>query len=58
MTSLRCVFRRRVINPDLEWEFIGSYYVKAHQHRSGATGEESQAIGKSRAGNAIKIHCG
>ncbi|SDX18034.1 hypothetical protein SAMN05421882_10813, partial [Nitrosomonas communis] len=26
-------------------------YVKAHQHSAGAASQESQAIGKSRAGN-------
>ncbi|TYP78364.1 DDE family transposase [Nitrosomonas communis] len=31
-------------------------YVKAHQHSAGAASQESQAIGKSRAGNTTKIH--
>ena len=52
----RCVFRKLVIDPDLEWEFIDGSYVKAHQHSTGAVGEDSQAIGKSRAGNTSKIH--
>ena len=52
----RCVFRKLVIDPDLEWEFIDGSYVKAHQHSTGAAGEDSQAIGKSRAGNTSKIH--
>lgn len=52
----RCVFRKLVIDPDLEWEFIDGSYVKAHQHSTGAAGEGSQAIGKSRAGNTSKIH--
>ena len=30
--------------------------MKAHQHSAGAAGEESQAIGLSRAGNTSKIH--
>lgn len=30
--------------------------VKAHQHSSGAAGEEDQAISKSAAGNSTKIH--
>jgi len=52
----RCVFRKLVIDPDLEWEFIDGSYVKAHQHSTGAAGEDSQAIGKGRAGNTSKIH--
>ncbi len=31
-------------------------YVKAHQHSAGAASQESQAIGKSRAGNTTRIH--
>ena len=30
--------------------------MKAHQHSTGARGADSQAIGKSRAGNTTKIH--
>jgi len=45
-----------MIDPDWEWEFIDGSYVKAHQHSAGAVGQESQAIGKSRAGNTTKIH--
>ncbi len=45
-----------MIDPDWEWEFIGGSYVKAHQHSAGAVGQESPAIGKSRAGNTTKIH--
>ncbi len=52
----RSIFRKMVIEPDLEWAFIDGSYVKAHQHSAGAAGEASQAIGKSRAGNASKIH--
>lgn len=40
----------------MEWEFVDGSYVKAHQHSAGATGEDSQVIGKSRAGNRGKIH--
>jgi transposase len=58
--SARCkwgnIFKKLVIAPDLEWEFIDGSYVKAHQHSAGAVGEASQAIGKSRAGNTTKIH--
>jgi len=50
------VFKELVINPDLEWEFIDSSTVKAHQHSAGAAGSENQAIGKSVTGNATKIH--
>jgi transposase len=50
------IFRKLVVDPDLEWEFIDGSYVKAHQHSAGAAGKESQAIGKSRAGNTSKIH--
>jgi len=52
----RYIFRKLVIDPDLEWEFIDGSYVKAHQHSTGAAGEDSQAIGKGRAGNTRKIH--
>jgi transposase len=49
-------FKKLVADPDLEWEFIDGSYVKAHQHSAGAAGADSQAIGKSRAGNTSKIH--
>ena len=42
--------------PDLEQEFIDGSVVRAHQHSSGAVGEENQAIGKSVGGNTTKIH--
>ncbi|GJL73324.1 MAG: hypothetical protein NMNS01_25230 [Nitrosomonas sp.] len=45
-----------VHDPDWEWEFIDGSYVKAHQHSAGASGQETQAIGKSRVGNTTKIH--
>lgn len=50
------IFRKLALDPDLEWEFIDGSYVKAHQHSAGAASAESQAIGKSRAGNTSKIH--
>ncbi|SDW79481.1 hypothetical protein SAMN05216333_109111 [Nitrosomonas oligotropha] len=42
--------------PDWKWEFIDGSYAKAHQHSAGAAGQQSQAIGKSRAGNTTKIN--
>jgi len=50
------LFKKLVGEPDTEWEFIDGSYVKAHQHSAGARGADSQAIGKSRAGNTTKIH--
>ncbi|SDX89546.1 Transposase DDE domain-containing protein [Nitrosomonas sp. Nm33] len=50
------VFKALIIDPDWEWKFIDGSYIKAHQHSAGAAGQEPQAIGKSRAGNTIKIH--
>jgi len=52
----RNIFRKRVIDPDVAWEFIDGSYVKAHPHSAGAAGKESQAIGQSRAGNTSKTH--
>ena len=52
------IFKALAIDPDCEWEFIDGSYVKAHPHSAGAAGQESQAIGKSRAGNTTKIHLG
>ena len=40
----------------MEWTFIDGSYVKAHQHSAGAVSHQSEAIGKSRAGNTTKIH--
>jgi len=45
------LFKKLVSEPDTEWEFIDGSYLKAHQHSAGASGADSQAIGKSRAGN-------
>ena len=40
------LFKKRVSEPDTEWEFIDGSYVKAHQHSAGASGaNNSQAIG-------------
>ena len=50
------IFKALAIDPDGEREFIDGSYIKAHQHSTGAAGQEPQAIGKSRAGNTTKIH--
>jgi hypothetical protein len=42
--------------PEANEELFDGSYVKAHQHSAGAAGQETQAIGKSRAGNATKFH--
>src|SRR3989338_11130717 len=54
--KLMNIFKTLMNEPDFEWEFIDGSIVKAHQHSSGAAGEEDQAIGKSVAGNTTKIH--
>lgn len=54
--KLMKIFKALVNDPDLEWEFIDGSIVKAHQHSTGATSNEDQAIGKSVAGNTTKIH--
>jgi transposase len=54
--KLMNIFKDLVQQPDLEWAFIDGSIVKAHQHSSGAAGEENQAIGKSVGGNTTKIH--
>jgi transposase len=54
--KLLSIFKSLVIEPDLEWEFIDSTIVKAHQHSAGARSKENQAMGKSVAGNTTKIH--
>lgn len=46
-------FRQHI---DSEWIFIDGSIVKAHQHSTGASGQNPQAIGKSVAGNTTKIH--
>jgi len=50
------IFKYLVNDPDMEWVFIDGSYVKAHQHSAGAASDETQAIGKSRAGNTTKLH--
>lgn len=50
------IFKSLVNDPDMEWVFIDGSYVKAHQHSAGAASDETQAIGKSRAGNTTKLH--
>ena len=50
------IFKALAIDQDWEWEFIDGSYVKAHQHSEGTVGKKPQAIGKSRAGNTMKIH--
>jgi transposase len=50
------IFKSLVIEPDLEWEFIDGSIVKAHQHSTGVSSKEDEAIGKSVAGNTTKIH--
>ena len=54
--KLMKIFRSLVIDPDFEWEFIDGSIVKAHQHSTGASGNNDEAIGKSVAGNTTKIH--
>ena len=49
-------FKILVSDPDTEWHFIDGSYVKAHQHSSGSATLDTEAIGKSRAGNTSKIH--
>ena len=41
---------------DNEWNFLDATVVKAHQHSSGASGHQDQAIGKSVGGHTTKIH--
>jgi transposase len=50
------MFKVLVDDPDLEWGFIDSSIVKAHQHSAGAAGGGDQGIGKSRGGLTTKIH--
>jgi len=54
--KLMRIFKTLVQEPDLEWEFIDSSIVNAHQHSAGAPNKAIQAIGKSVAGNTTKIH--
>ena len=50
------LFKSLASDTDTEWEFIDGSYVNAHQHGTGASSEEPQAIGLSRGGNTSKIH--
>ena len=50
------IFKRLVIDPDMEWAFIDGSFAKAHQHSAGAASGTDEAIGKSRGGNTSKIH--
>ena len=54
--KLMSIFKDLVHDPDLEWQFIDGSIVRAHQHSSGAMGNENQAIGKSVGGSTTKIH--
>lgn len=54
--KLKSIFKALVHDPELEWQFIDGSIVRAHQHSSGAMGNENQAIGKSVGGNTTKIH--
>lgn len=49
------LFKLIIKDSDLEWVFIDGTHIKAHQHSSGAC-ENEQAISKSVAGRASKIH--
>jgi len=49
-------FKGLIQNPDLEWEFIDGSIVRAHQHSTGASSDNPEAIGKSAGGNTTKIH--
>jgi transposase len=51
-----CLFSKLSSFTDTEWTFIDASFVKAHQHSSGAAGQESQAIGQSVGGKTSKIH--
>ena len=50
------IFQSLVQDPDMEWEFIDTSYVKAHQHSAGAASGKDEAIGPSRGGKTTKIH--
>jgi len=54
--KLMKIFKSLVQNPDLEWEFIDGSIIRAHQHSTGSSSAENEAIGKSRGGNTTKIH--
>lgn len=50
------IFKSIAQEPDLEWAFIDGSIIRAHQHSTGASSAENEAIGKSRGGNTTKIH--
>jgi len=54
--KLMNIFKSLAGEPDLEWEFIDASIVKAHQHSTGASSDDNEAIGQSVAGNTTKIH--
>lgn len=54
--KLMKIFKVLAHNPDLEWEFLDGTIVKVHQHSTGASSDDPEAIGKSVAGNTTKIH--
>ena len=54
--KIKKILKELVKEPDLEWEFIDSSFVKAHQHSAGAASGQNEAIGKSKGGNTTKIH--
>ena len=54
--KLMKIFKSLAQEPDLEWEFIDGSIIRAHQHSTGASSSENEAIGKSRGGNTTKIH--
>lgn len=50
------IFKALAKSPDIEWKFIDGSFVKVHQHNCGARKGEERGIGKSVAGNTLKIH--
>ncbi len=44
------IFKALTIDLDWEWEFIDGSYANTYQHCAGVVDQESQTIGKSRAG--------
>lgn len=43
------VFKRLVVEPDMEWVFIDGNYAKAHQHSAGAASGSDEAVGQQGA---------
>ncbi len=54
--KLMKIFYSLINKPDLSYEFMDASIVRAHQHSTGSSKEESQAIGRSKGGNSTKIH--